>query len=180
MRLGEGKKKRRGPKVSAGQGSERRKKEKATRFARLSEHSDDEDGDVGDVGVDGGGRGDGSAGGDVEVDIGGLMDDKGRETKLATAQNEGGVAHEEDKDDESDAGAVEPETARRGPARRVVVHLPILMDSPEEGVGTMARVREVMRQAVGPGVEIELTDDMATWSEEKLGSHFRAHAGELV
>ena len=53
-------------------------------------------------------------------------------------------------------------------------------DLPDEGVGSVARAREVMRQTVGDGLELEVTGEMATWSEERLAAHFREQAGELV
>ena len=59
--------------------------------------------------------------------------------------------------------------------------LPLYMDEfPEEGVGSLARAREVMTQTVGEGLALEVTAEMATWSEERLVEHFRSQAGELV
>ena len=68
-------------------------------------------------------------------------------------------------------------TATAPPTAALVYYMD---DLPDEGVGSVARARAVMRQTVGDGLALEVTNEMATWSEDRLAAHFRAQAGELV
>ena len=68
-------------------------------------------------------------------------------------------------------------TAAAPPTAALVYYMD---DPPDEGVGSVARARAVMRQTVGDGLALEVTNEMATWSEDRLAAHFRAQAGELV
>ena len=117
-------------------------------------------------------------GGDGDGDGDGDAAEEGAHMHGATPSlsSSGRMATAEHSDSHSNSSA-SMRTATAPPTAALVYYMD---DLPDEGVGSVARARAVMRQTVGDGLALEVTNEMATWSEDRLAAHFRAQAGELV
>ena len=82
---------------------------------------------------------------------------------------------------ETHAASPPAEPRQEAVRHRAPPHARQLLSSSDDlaAVGSMKRVRELLRATAGADAQMELSESMTTWSEERLRAHFRARSGEL-